>query len=134
MDFHINPQQREMVESVRALAQTEFKPTAGKWMDGTFPWPNMKKLAELGVLGMTVPEDYGGLGLSQLAARPVLTAWRLLRVATRSGAPSHGLPESSEQGNLSLTLMSLEQGFAAREMGFTSHFARPHLMPAPRGE
>src|ERR1700751_1133978 len=33
-------------------------------MDGTFPWPNMKKLAGLGVLGMSVPEEYGGLGLS----------------------------------------------------------------------
>src|SRR5207237_10353217 len=32
-------------------------------MDGTFPWENMKKLAELGVLGMAVPEEYGGLGL-----------------------------------------------------------------------
>jgi alkylation response protein AidB-like acyl-CoA dehydrogenase len=33
-------------------------------MDGTFPWENMHKLAELGVLGMSVPEEYGGLGLS----------------------------------------------------------------------
>src|SRR4051812_7934810 len=32
-------------------------------MDGTFPWDNMKPLAELGVLGMAVPEEYGGLGL-----------------------------------------------------------------------
>src|SRR5258708_25386731 len=32
-------------------------------MDGTFPWENMKQLAELGVLGMAVPEEYGGLGL-----------------------------------------------------------------------
>jgi alkylation response protein AidB-like acyl-CoA dehydrogenase len=32
-------------------------------MDGTFPWENMKKLAEIGVLGMSVPEEYGGLGL-----------------------------------------------------------------------
>src|SRR5205809_7602307 len=32
-------------------------------MDGTFPWENMKPLAELGVLGMAVPEEYGGLGL-----------------------------------------------------------------------
>jgi alkylation response protein AidB-like acyl-CoA dehydrogenase len=32
-------------------------------MDGTFPWDNMKKLAEIGVLGMSVPEQYGGLGL-----------------------------------------------------------------------
>src|SRR3954454_22114403 len=32
-------------------------------MDGTFPWENMKPLAEMGVLGMAVPEEYGGLGL-----------------------------------------------------------------------
>src|SRR5246127_4844174 len=64
MDFHISPEQRQMVASVRDLAQSEFKAAAGKWMDGTFPWENMKKLAALGVLGMSVPEEYGGLGLS----------------------------------------------------------------------
>src|SRR5438046_10195571 len=31
-------------------------------MDGTFPWDNMKPLAELGVLGMAVPEESGGVG------------------------------------------------------------------------
>ena len=72
MDFHIDPQQREMIASVRALAQTEFKAAAGKWMDGSFPWPNMKKLAELGVLGMSVPEEYGGLGLPILDTALIL--------------------------------------------------------------
>jgi len=72
MDFHINPQQREMVASVRALAQTEFRQTAGKWMDGTFPWANMKKLAALGVLGMSVPEEFGGLGLPILDTALIL--------------------------------------------------------------
>jgi alkylation response protein AidB-like acyl-CoA dehydrogenase len=72
MDFHINPQQREMVASVRALAQTEFKQAAGTWMDGTFPWQNMKKLAALGVLGMSVPEEYGGLGLPILDTALIL--------------------------------------------------------------
>lgn len=50
--------------SVRALAQKEFRPRAAKYMDGTFPWENMRPLAELGILGMAVPEEYGGLGLS----------------------------------------------------------------------
>jgi len=53
-----------MIASVRDLVEAEFKPNALKYMDGTFPWPNIKKLAELGVLGMSVPEEYGGLGLS----------------------------------------------------------------------
>jgi len=63
MDFQLSGEQRRMVATVRDLAQGEFKANARKWMDGTFPWENMKKLAEIGVLGMTVPEEYGGLGL-----------------------------------------------------------------------
>jgi alkylation response protein AidB-like acyl-CoA dehydrogenase len=72
MDFRIGLQQREMIASVRAIAQGEFRHTAGKWMDGTFPWENMRKLAALGVLGMSVPEEYGGLGLSILDSALVL--------------------------------------------------------------
>ena len=72
MDFHISSQQREMIASVRELAQREFKPNARRWMDGTFPWENMKKLAELGVLGMSVPEEYGGLGLGILDTALIL--------------------------------------------------------------
>jgi len=63
MDFRVGTEQREMVAAVRELAQSEFKANAMKYMDGTFPWENMKPLAELGVLGMAVPEEYGGLGL-----------------------------------------------------------------------
>jgi alkylation response protein AidB-like acyl-CoA dehydrogenase len=72
MDFKLGDQQREMVASVRDLAQTVFKPNAMRWMDGTFPWDNMKKLAELGVLGMSVPEEYGGLGLPILDTALIL--------------------------------------------------------------
>jgi alkylation response protein AidB-like acyl-CoA dehydrogenase len=72
MDFQINAQQREMIASVRSLAQTEFKASAMRWMDGTFPWENMKQLAELGVLGMSVPEEYGGLGLPILDTALIL--------------------------------------------------------------
>lgn len=72
MDFRIGEQQREIVASVRELAQTVFKANAMRWMDGTFPWDNMKRLAELGVLGMSVPEEYGGLGLSILDTALIL--------------------------------------------------------------
>jgi alkylation response protein AidB-like acyl-CoA dehydrogenase len=72
MDFQISAQQREMIASVRSLAQTEFKANALRWMDGTFPWENMKKLADLGVLGMSVPEEYGGLGLPILDTALIL--------------------------------------------------------------
>lgn len=72
MEFRIGAQQREMVKTVRDLAQSEFKRDAGQWMDGTFPWPNMRKLAGLGVLGMSVPEEFGGLGLPILDTALIL--------------------------------------------------------------
>jgi alkylation response protein AidB-like acyl-CoA dehydrogenase len=72
VDFQISAQQREMIATVRSLAQTEFKAKAVRWMDGTFPWENMKKLAEIGVLGMSVPEEYGGLGLTILDTALIL--------------------------------------------------------------
>src|ERR1700692_4103429 len=72
MEFQIAPQQREMIASVRARAQYEYKRNAHRWMDGTFPWENMKSLADLGVLGMSVPEEYGGLGLPILDTALIL--------------------------------------------------------------
>jgi alkylation response protein AidB-like acyl-CoA dehydrogenase len=72
MDFQLSAEQREMVEMVRALSQEKFKPRAMKWMDGTYPWENFKDLAEVGILGMGVPEEYGGLGLGVFDAALVI--------------------------------------------------------------
>ena len=66
MDFKITEEQRAFVETVRKACQKEFAPRAKKYLDGTWPAENMKRLGELGVLGMSVPEEYGGSGLSIL--------------------------------------------------------------------
>lgn len=63
MNFELTQEQRSMVRTVRELTQDKFKPNALKYMDGTFPWDNIRDLAKIGVLGMAVPEEYGGLGL-----------------------------------------------------------------------
>ena len=59
----LTDEQRRFVSTIRELAQSEFRERALRYMDGTFPWENMKPLAEMGVLGIAVPEEYGGLGL-----------------------------------------------------------------------
>ena len=59
----LSDEQRRFVQTVRDLAQGEFRARALKYMDGAFPWDNIRQLAELGVLGMAVPPEYGGLGL-----------------------------------------------------------------------
>lgn len=72
MDFRLSAEQRQLLASVRACVQSEFKPRAGRYMDGSFPWENMQRLASLGVLGMGVPEEYGGLGLPVLDTALIL--------------------------------------------------------------
>ena len=72
MLLSLSEDQRRFVHTVRDITQKEFKPRALKYMDGAFPWENMRALAELGVLGMAVPQDYGGLGLSVLDTALVL--------------------------------------------------------------
>jgi alkylation response protein AidB-like acyl-CoA dehydrogenase len=66
MDFKISDEQRAFVETVRKVCQNDFAPRAIKTLDGTWPAENMRQLAELGVLGMAVPQEYGGSGLSIL--------------------------------------------------------------------
>jgi len=72
MNFELTQEQRSMVNTVRELTQKKFKPNALKYMDGTFPWDNIRDLARIGVLGMAVPEEYGGLGLPVLDTALVL--------------------------------------------------------------
>ena len=72
MQFKLNDEQRSIVRTVRSLTQEKFKPNGLKYMDGTFPWDNIRDLAKIGVLGMAVPEDYGGLGLPVLDTALVL--------------------------------------------------------------
>src|SRR5215467_2200996 len=58
--FKLSDEQRRIVATVRELTQGEFKPRGLQYMDGTFPWENIRSLAQLGILGMAVPETYGG--------------------------------------------------------------------------
>ncbi len=72
LNFQLTQDQRAMVSTVRELSQDLLKPNWLKYMDGTFPWDNMRALAKIGVLGMAVPEEYGGLGLPVLDTAIVL--------------------------------------------------------------
>ncbi len=72
LNFELTQDQRAMVSTVRELSQDLLKPNCLKYMDGTFPWDNMRALAKIGVLGMAVPEQYGGLGLPVLDTAIVL--------------------------------------------------------------
>src|SRR5437868_8952513 len=76
-------------EMVRQFARDEVAPTAAYWdAEGKFPWENVKKMAELGLLGVPWPEDLGGAGLDTLSYMIVIE--ELAKVDA-----SHGLTVSA---------------------------------------
>src|SRR5881394_581020 len=55
-------------EMVRQFARDEVAPTAAHFdAEGRFPWENVKKMGELGLLGLPWPEELGGAGLDLLS-------------------------------------------------------------------
>ena len=64
MDFELTDVQRRMVDVVRSFAEKEVVPRAAE-IDRTDEWPAdlYRRLAELGLLGMTLPSAYGGSGV-----------------------------------------------------------------------
>ena len=65
MNFDLNENQLMITQMVRDFAQKEIRPNMKKWDDEEyFPVETMKKLGELGLLGIFIPEKYGGAGFS----------------------------------------------------------------------
>jgi alkylation response protein AidB-like acyl-CoA dehydrogenase len=63
VDFELSPEQRETQSLAREFAQAEIEPNASAWdRDHGFPRELLGKLASLGLLGVCVPEEYGGAG------------------------------------------------------------------------
>ena len=64
----LSPEERQLLDSVRALARDEIAPRAAAYdRSGEFPWDNVKAINALGLNAMFVPEQYGGAGLSYAA-------------------------------------------------------------------
>jgi len=65
MEFGLNENQKMIAQMVRDFAEKEVKPFMNKWDEEEFfPVDTMKKLGELGLLGIYIPEEYGGSGFS----------------------------------------------------------------------
>ena len=68
MSFKLTEEQLMIQSMVRDLARAEFAPTAME-RDKTkeFPAENLKKLGELGLMGMMIPPEYGGSGADTIS-------------------------------------------------------------------
>jgi short/branched chain acyl-CoA dehydrogenase len=68
VDFDLSAEQRLIQQTVRDFARSEIAPVAEE-LDRTksFPYEIVAKLGELGLMGITFPEEYGGGGADTLA-------------------------------------------------------------------
>ncbi|MDX5429312.1 MAG: acyl-CoA dehydrogenase family protein, partial [Bacteroidota bacterium] len=65
MDFSATETQKMIADTVRSFCDQHIKPNMMEWDESqTFPVEAMKKLGELGLLGVLVPSEYGGAGLT----------------------------------------------------------------------
>jgi len=63
MDFELSAEQREIQSLARDFARERIEPHAADWdREHRFPRELFSQLAELGLMGVCVPEEYGGAG------------------------------------------------------------------------
>src|SRR6202451_1244013 len=99
MDFSLNETERDLVGLCRDFAQREIAPRAPlAWEEARCPTDLLREMGALGLLGLLVPEHWGGIGMSTVgfvaameqigqADQSVAAAWQAH--ATNRSAPPY---------------------------------------------
>ncbi|WP_243794576.1 acyl-CoA dehydrogenase family protein [Saccharopolyspora gloriosae] len=62
MDFELNEEQAQFQQVLRDFVNTEIVPVAKEWEhEGRYPTEIVAKMGELGLFGLMIPEEYGGV-------------------------------------------------------------------------
>ena len=84
MDFALTEDQIMIRDAAREFAQNEIAPVAAEFdLSGEFPKQTIKAAAELGFMGVEIPEEYGGSGMD-----PVCYALMMIEISAADAA--HG--------------------------------------------
>ena len=84
MDFDLTEEQKMILELVEEVSEREIAPVADEVAEkGEFPRKNIEKLASLDLFGITIPQEYGGLGMNYLTW--TLVAERISRACATTG-------------------------------------------------
>lgn len=88
----LTPEERLIRESVRAFCDAELLPQVAEWWDsGDFPIREvMREFGQLGLLGPTTPEEYGGAGTSSSAYGAMMYELERVDSGLRSAASVQG--------------------------------------------
>ena len=118
MDFEFTPDQELLRRSIREFAESELRPHIREWDEAQqFPRELLSKLAELGLMGIQFPEEFGGAAMS--AVDYCICIEELARVD-----PSVSLTVAAHNG----------LGAAHIAMFGTDEQKRKYLAPLARGE
>ena len=118
MDFELTEEQQMIRKMVRDFAEKEIVPIAQEMDEkGEFPWETIRKMAPLGLLGLPIPEEYGGAG-----ADSVSFAIALEEIARASGSIAITLDAHTSLASEPIYLFGSEEQ------------KRKYLVPLARGE
>ena len=68
MNFDLNEEQLAVQQMVRDFVAKEITPNAKEWdQQEKFPWDVWKKMGQLGIIGTSIPEEYGGSGMDYIS-------------------------------------------------------------------
>jgi butyryl-CoA dehydrogenase len=74
MDFNLTTEQEMIRDMVRDFAEKKIKPVAAQYdEEKRFPFENLKKMAQLGLMGMNIPVEYGGSHVGVVAYSLAMT-------------------------------------------------------------
>lgn len=96
MNFELDQDELAVIESVEKLAREVIQPRAQHYDETeTFCAESLQALAELGGMGINLPEEYGGLGIGSLAMSRVVEAVAGACASTASALTAHFLATDS---------------------------------------
>ncbi|WP_433360079.1 acyl-CoA dehydrogenase family protein [Streptosporangium sp. CA-115845] len=68
MDFELSTEQRLFRDTLREFADKDIRPVAQEWeATDRYPTEIVDKMKDMGLFGLTVPEEYGGLGADMVS-------------------------------------------------------------------
>ena len=67
MDFSLSPQEARIEADARAFAREVLAPRIAETDLGAFPFESLREAGRRGLLGVKIPQQYGGLGASMVA-------------------------------------------------------------------
>jgi alkylation response protein AidB-like acyl-CoA dehydrogenase len=122
MNFRLTDEQRMFRRAIRDLVDKELKPRAAEWDRGAeLPWASIRRLANIGVTGVTIPVEYGGAGQTLLEG-----VFAIEEVAR--GCPNTALALISGVGVVSLAI--IQYGTEAQKRKYLPRVASGEVVSA----